>query len=298
MDSKVRTVERIIARIAGRAYGIVTQGEMLRADISRTEIQRRVENGLLIPKHRGVYRVGHTAPSFEADFIAAVKACGEAAALSGRAGGYLLGLLKGKPPRPEVTAPTERRVKGVKTKRCRSLDERDIIEFKGIRVTSVPRTLVDLAAVLSEEELARAFHEAGVRFHTTPRHVQAVMRPGSPGAGKVRAVMGGEVPVSLSELERLFFDALRPTGLPLPETNRSADGRRVDCRWAGVLTVELNSYRFHNSRYAWEQDQHRRREARGRGEEFRVYTWEDVTEHRDEMLAELRELLVALPDQA
>jgi hypothetical protein len=103
--------------------------------------------------------------------------------------------------------------------------------------------------------------------------------------------MGGEVPVSLSEMERVFFEALRPTGLRLPETNRSANGRRVDCRWPGRLTVELNSYQFHNSRYAWEQDQRRRREARGRNEEFRLYTWTDITEHRQAMLAELRELL-------
>jgi len=76
MDYKVRTVERIIARLASRAYGIVTQQEMLRAGVSRTEIQRRVEKGLLIPIHRGVYRVGHAAPSVDASFIAAVKACG------------------------------------------------------------------------------------------------------------------------------------------------------------------------------------------------------------------------------
>jgi hypothetical protein len=155
----------------------------------------------------------------------------------------------------------------------------------------VPRTLVDLAAVLTEAELARACHEAGVKYRTTPKHVEAVLRPNSPGARKLRAVMRGEIPVSLSEMERVFFEAFRPTGLPLPETNRAADGRRIDCRWPGRLTVELNSYQFHNSRHAWEQDQQRRREARARNEEFRLYTWSDVTEHRAAMLAELRELL-------
>jgi hypothetical protein len=298
MDYESRTVERTIARIASRAHGIVTQAEMLRAGISRTEIARRVEKGLLIPQYRGVYRVGHAAPSVEATFIAAVKACGEGAALSGRAAGYLLGLLKGRPPKPEVTTPTERRVKGITTKRCRNLRERDVTTVRGIRVTSVPRTLVDLAAVLTAEELARACHEAGVRYRTTPRQVEAVMRPHSPGAHRLRAVMRGEIPVTLSEMERLFFRALKEAGLPLPETNRQADGRRIDCRWPGVLTVELNSYQFHNSRHSWEQDQRRRREARKRGEEFRVYTWSDITEHKEAMLAELEQLLVALPDQA
>jgi hypothetical protein len=270
---------------------------MLRAGITVMEIRRRVQKGLLIPRHRGVYRVGHAAPSIEADFIAAVKACGKGAVLSGRAGGYLLGLLKGASPRPEVTTPTERRVKGIKTRRCRSLDRRDVIVFRGIPVTSVPRTLVDLAAVLDEEELARACHEAGVRFRTAPRHVEAALRPNSPGARRLRAVMRGEVPVTLGEMERVFFEALREAGLPLPETNRAADGRRVDCRWPGILSVELDSYRFHNSRYSWEQGRRREREARRRGEEFRRYTWTDVTDELDATLAELRQLLVALPDE-
>jgi hypothetical protein len=226
MAPQDRTVERIIARIASRAHGIVTWAEMRREGVSEAEIKRRVEIGLLIPIYRGVYRVGHTAPSVESDFIAAVKACGGGAVLSGRAAGYLLGLIKKRPPKPEVTAPTERRVKGIKTKRCRRLDRRDVITFRGIPVTSVPRTLVDLAAVLAEEELARACHEAGVRFRTTPRHVEAALKPNSPGARTLRGIMRGEVPVSLSEMERVFFEALRPTGLPLPETNRSADGRR------------------------------------------------------------------------
>jgi len=103
--------------------------------------------------------------------------------------------------------------------------------------------------------------------------------------------MHGDVPVALSVMERLFFEALRDAGLPLPETNRAADGRRIDCRWPGRLTVELDGYRFHNSRYSWEQGRRREREARGRREEFRRYTWTDVTEDRGAMIAEVRDLL-------
>jgi hypothetical protein len=114
--------------------------------------------------------------------------------------------------------------------------------------------------------------------------------PTAPGAKKLRAVMSGDVHVTLSELERLFLEALREARLPLPVTNKPAGGRRVDCRWPG-LTVELDSYRFHNSRYSWEQDRRREREARARGDEFRRYTWHDVTAGRSEMLAELRALL-------
>jgi hypothetical protein len=171
-------------------------------------------------------------------------------------------------------------VEGIRTTRCRRLDERDVTKVRGIAVTNVPRTLVDLAAVLTQEELARACHEAGVRYRTTPRHVEEVLlrKPNAHGAKRLRAVMRGEVPVTLSEMERVFVRAVREAGLPLPQTNRVASDLRVDCRWPGRLTVELDSYRFHNSRYSWEQGRRRERQARRRGEEWRRYTWTDVTE--------------------
>ena len=93
---------------------------------------------------------------------------------------------------------------------------------------------------------------------------------------------------------------LRAEGLPLPVTNRPAGGRRVDCRWHDRrLTVELDSFRFHNSRRAWERDRQREREAYARGDDFRRYTWTDVTEAPAAMLRELDALLRArYPDAA
>ena len=64
-----------------------------------------------------------------------------------------------------------------------------------------------------------------------------------------------------------------------------------DCRWPALgLTVELDGYRYHRSRHAWEQDLRREREAHARGDEFRRYTYGDVTDDPTRMLAELREL--------
>jgi hypothetical protein len=288
MRSKSRTAEEVMDALARRAHGVVTREELLRAGITSSGIKRRVAKGQLITQYPGVYRVGHAAPSVDASYMAAVKACGKGALLCGLAAAYLLGLIRGKPPRPEAIALTERRVKGVTTRRGR----RKGTKVRGIPVTTVAETLVDLAALLSADALARACHEAGVRYRTTPRQVDAVLRarPNAPGAGKLRAVMRGDTPVSLSEMERLMVEAVRAARLPLPATNKSTDGRRLDCRWPG-LTVELDSYRFHNSRHAWERDRQREREARRRGDEFRRYTWWDVTEGRAEMIADLRPLL-------
>jgi hypothetical protein len=298
MGPQHRTVEQEIARLASLAHGVVTWAELSHANISAREIKSRVRKGLLIRRYRGVYRVGHRARSVEAEYMAAVKAGGEGAALSGRAAAHLLGLVKGLPPRAEVTAPKERKVKDLRTHHCRRLDRRDVIRVRGIPVTSVPRTLVDLAAVSTPDELARACHEAGVRYRTTPKQVEAVLArlPNRRGARALKAVIRGDVSVTLSKLERAFLALLRKEGLPLPQTNRPAGGRRVDCRWpAHRLTVELDSYRFHNSRYAWELDRRREREARAREDEFRRYTWADVTEDTRATVRALRVLLRGNP---
>jgi very-short-patch-repair endonuclease len=167
-------------------------------------------------------------------------------------------------------------------------------EWRGIPLTSIPRTLVDLASSLPEPALARACHEAGVLYRTTPKQVDAVLRrlPNARGRKKIQRVLHGEVPVTLSKLESVFLRLLRDAGLPLPVTNKVAGGYRVDCRWPEQrLTVELDSYRYHQSRHAWDKDLLREREARGRGDEFRRYAWRDVFEDPAFMLAELRDLL-------
>jgi len=283
-----------VARLATRTHGVVTRSELQRAGVTRDEIDGRVRAGALIAVHRGVYRVGHRAPSLEARYLAAVRACGEEAVLSGRAAAYLWGLVRGPAPDPAVTCPTERRVNGVITRRCRRMDPRDTTVWQGIPITTPARALVALAAVVDETELARACHEAGVRHHTTPAQVEAVMarHPNAKGAAKLRAIMRGDVRVTLSKLEARFLERLREAGLPLPQTNRPAGTRRVDCRWPNLkLTIELDGYRYHNSRHAWEQDRHREREARARGDEFRRYTYNDVIEEPELMLTELRVLI-------
>ena len=279
-----------LADLGRRSHGVVTRRELLAARISGREIDGRLRGGALIAVFRGVYRVGHTAPSTEAHYLAAVKACGDGALLSGRAAAHLLGIMKGSAPPAEVTARTERRVKGVRTRQ----GQRQGTIWRGIPVTTPAETLIDLAAAVDETELARACHEAGVRHHTKPHQVEAALarRPNTPGGGKLRRVLNGEVKVTLSKLEKRFLEHLSEAGLPTPHTNRPAGSKRVDCRWpAHRLTVELDSYRYHRSRHAWENDRHREREAYARDDDFRRYTWGDVFESPRLMLEELRALL-------
>lgn len=160
-------MDSAIAEVATRSHGVVTRAELATAGVRPAAIRERIGRGALIRVHRGVYRAGHAAPSREADYLAAVRACGAGAALAGRAAGHLWGLIKGSPPPPEVIARTARRVPGVAVSRDRAvaaiqLGPRRVTTRLRIPVTTVPRTLVDLASCLPEPQLARACHEAGV----------------------------------------------------------------------------------------------------------------------------------------
>ncbi len=279
--------------MAGASHGVVTRAQLLAAGVTREAIRTRLLQGSLLREHPGVYRVGHRAPSVEARYLAAVRACGEGALLRGRAAAYLFAVLRGvtRAPQPEIMTLTRRRVTGVRVHRTRQLDPRDRTMCRRIPVTTLPRPLVDLAGVLEADALARICHEAQVRHRMKPEGVEAVLarRPNSPGAATLRAILCGERPVSLSRLETLFLQRLRGAGLPLPQTNRPAGAHRVDCRWPQHrLTVELDSYRYHHTRYAWGEDHRRDREAYARGDDIRRYTWEDVDAHPGPMLTELR----------
>lgn len=293
MDSEPSTAERVVALLANQQHGLVTRRQLLDAGLSAQEIRTRVEKGVLIPVYRGIYRVGHVAPSREADCLAAVLACGDGSLLAGQAAGHLIEVIRGSIPPAEVIAPWDRRIPGLFTRRCRNLTAADRWSFNAIPVLSPARCLVDLAASLSPYALGKACHEAGYRYRTRPRQVGEVLQrvPNSKGSRDLRRILGGE-PIVLSKLEKAFLELLRREGLPLPLTNRPASGRRVDCRWPEHrLTVELDSYTFHNSRHSWEADRRREREARARRDEFRRFTYADFLEDSRYILRELRQLL-------
>ena len=74
MAGKSRTPEQVVARSATRAHGGATRAEPVAGGLTNHQIDGRLASGALIPVHRGVYRVGHSAPNTDASYLAAVKA--------------------------------------------------------------------------------------------------------------------------------------------------------------------------------------------------------------------------------
>lgn len=278
--------------MARRQHGLVTREQLLAAGVGASAIKRWLAKGLLHRVHPGVYRLGHRAPSREASCLAAVLAAGDGAALCGFAAAHHYGALR-RPPAVEITAPVDLRLRGVITRRLAPLGPGELRVHEGVPVTSPARTMVDLAARADLETLTEISHTLGVKHGLAAQDVFAAMarRGRVNGAPLLRAIYEGDAEVLLSRLERRFAALLRDAGLSLPATNRKEGTFYVDCRWS-ALTVELLGYRYHASRAAWTKDQRRAREAYARGDEFRAYTWDDVTKTPEVVLAELTPLLL------
>jgi predicted transcriptional regulator of viral defense system len=260
----MRELFATVAREAAKQHGRISARQLREAGVDKSCAHRWLADGRLHRMHVGVYAVGHRAPSLLATYTAAVLAGGDGAKLSHAPCGHLLKLQRGASPPPEVTVPTtaHRRRPGIVIHRVRELAPQDVSELHGIPITTVPRTLLDLAPRLTPAQLARACHEAWVQHETTPAMVTACIarNPPKPGAAKLRTAL--EADVTFSDLENGFVDLLRAHDLSLPRTNIDHHGDKVDCQWPQHdLTVELLSHRFHASRAAFEQDVARRRRS-------------------------------------
>ncbi len=212
--------DRVGAIAASRIRG--SRARSLRAaGVDDDRIRRWVRDGRLYRVHRGVYAIGRPAPSVRGDYMGALLACGEGAVLSHHACGQLTRIRPGTGARPELTVPTTagRAQPGIIVHRVPELHVLDTADFDGIPITTVPRTLLDLAPALSLADLARACHEAWVRHGTTPAHILACIErnPRKHGARRLRQALGSDVTPSV--LEDGFLALLREHGLPLPRTN-------------------------------------------------------------------------------
>jgi hypothetical protein len=175
-----------LALFAERQRGHVTRAQALAAGVGDRAFQGRIDRGYLHRVHRGVYRVGHTAPlEFDRE-MGAVLACGTRAVASHASAVYLWAL----GPRPNgevhVTGPDRRSRPGVRLHRS-PVDPAEVVRRHFVPVTRPARTLVDFAANATPLLLERAVEDALRRGLVNRRELEAeVARPARlPAAGEV-----------------------------------------------------------------------------------------------------------------
>jgi very-short-patch-repair endonuclease len=302
MDPRSRThrLDAAIGALAARQWGVVARSQLLDAGLSRTVIRARVRDARLLPLHPGVYAVGHAQLRREGHWLAAVLAVGPGAVLSHRDAAGLHDLRPANHARIDVTTAADRRSTArIHIHRTRSLDAQDIATVHGIPVTTVARTLVDLAGQLPRDHLARAVKEAerGRVFDLTAVEAAMARTRGRRGAGHQALRDAIEEHVALgfsatdSALEDAFLRLVRDGGLPSPAANALIEGFRVDAAWrAPRVAVELDGWHHHHTRHAFERD--RRRDATLTAAGWRVvrFTYRQVTARPDDVTQTLRRL--------
>lgn len=277
--------DRVIAALAARQHGLVTAKQLIRAGLSRNGIAARVRRRALHRVHRGVYAVGHAVLSRDAQFLAAVLAAGDGAALGGAAAAEHWRIRR-RAEAIDVIAPGRRSVPGVRVHAVRTLRPLDVVVHRGVPITTVARTLVDLTDALIAEELANVIKEAAFRSRFSLAATrQAIERANGRRnldvlEAALRLYLSGSAGTR-SGLEVTAVKALKASSLPDPVVNAKLLGFEVDLQWPEHrLVVELDGpghARPPNRR----ADAHRDQTLRAAG--WTVLRFQDVERMIDEL---------------
>lgn len=227
---------------------------------SRSAVTRAAANGRLHRLYRGVFAVGHTDLSPQAECLAAVLACGPGALLSHHSAAWLWGVARWPHAPLSVTVPSPRRPRlSIRLHRARALTSEDRAVHERVPVTAVPRTLLDLAAVVRPDRLRRLLQRSEELRLFDLRDFEALLArsAGHPGAGRLRRAMAlyRPAPFTRSGLERRFLELVLEAELPRPATGFTAAGYELDVYWPDVrFAVELDTYETHGSHGSFEDD--------------------------------------------
>jgi hypothetical protein len=209
--------------------------------------------------YRGVYAVGHEPLTWEGRCMSAVLAARPAVA-SHLSAGWLWELLRYRPERIAVTAPTARRARRDFRVHFGVLSGDDLAEIDGIPVTSVDRTTLDLAATLPPPSLEGVLERSEERGLFDLAAVEDVRwrfahHPGAGALSRALSIYRDDPAVTRSRLEKLFLALVREAGLPRPAMNFNVAGFELDAYWERErFAVELDVFETHGTRVAFERD--------------------------------------------
>jgi very-short-patch-repair endonuclease len=252
-----------VAKLAQRQWGVLARRQLAALGVSRHTVDHWLRAGRLHRLHQGVYAVGHAALRAEGHRLAAVLACGPGAVLSHRTAAAHWGLLRTDQTRIDVTAPRGRHgAPGIRLHRSRSLDARDTTAHQGIAVTTVHRTLLDVAAMAREGELERALAQAQrLQLYDHAATTDVIARNnGHRGTHVLARATMREPKWTRNEWEAAFLQLLREARMPEPQTNHAlhvpAHGHcEPDFHWhAPRVIVELDGFETHGTRAAFHAD--------------------------------------------
>ncbi len=250
-------------RLAGEQHGVVSRAQLLEMGFTSAGIEHRLERGRLHRVMRGIYALGRPDIPACGRWMAAVLSCGDHAHLSHRSAAALWGIAAQADGDVEVsiTVASGLRRPGVRVHRRCGLGAECLTRHRGIPVTDVVQTLVDIAAVLPPHRLERAVNEADRLDLVDPDSLRRQLDSfrGQRGVGRLRTVLDRHTfRLTDSELERRFLAIVDSLGIERPLTQQQVNGYRVDFHWPALgLVVETDGLRYHRTPAQQSRDRRR-----------------------------------------
>jgi Transcriptional regulator, AbiEi antitoxin/Protein of unknown function (DUF559) len=276
-------LDRELAELVDRQWGVVSLAQLRALGLGARAAQKRAATGRLHRLYRGVYAVGDRALRVEGRRLAAVLACGPVAVLSHRSAASHWGLLATDQARIDVMAPRSRQgVPGIRLHTSRSLDAQDTTSHQGIPITTVHRTLLDLAATTRADQLERALAQAMYLQLYDQRAIDDVIARsnGHRGTNVLKEATKQEPKITKSMWEIRMLRLVRGAGLPVPITNRPLHAPdhgecKPDFYWpAHGLIVETDGWEAHRTLAAFRADRAKDAALTAAGYKVLRFTWD------------------------
>jgi hypothetical protein len=284
LSAKVR-----VARLADRQAGLVGAAQLVALGVDTRETSRWVGDGYLLSRHPRVYAVGHRAPSTEADLWAAVLYAGPGAMLSHLVAAWWWLLTDRRPTFIDVSTP--RRHDSLKALRIHSRRPIERVPHNGIPVTTVPQTLLDIAAIQPLDTVRYMLAEADYHRLVDFGRIEQILGRGKPGSARLRQAVeihNPDLARTNSPVEREFLALCEESGIPRPLVNARVCGFKVDCYWPSHrVVVELDGGKGHSTERQVARDHGRDLKLRGAQIAVRRYARRQIAQQRKLVLEDL-----------
>lgn len=294
-----------VANLAEQQSGTISRSQALALGASQSGIHRRLAAGRWIRRGQGVYVIAGVPQSWLRDIWCAYLAVGPTAVVSHETALRLHGI-GCVPPRPlTFTIPHGGHTYIPRTfvHQIDDLRPDRVSTVAGLRTSSAPRAVVEVAATLGPKQLGRVLDEVRhlklASFAQVGACLGEVMRPGKPGVVKLARILDergdGYVPPA-SELERALFAALTAGGLPEPRRQVRLPGRGaieglVDAAYLDVrLIIEADGRRWHTRLADFRRDRQRDVEAARSGWQTLRFTYAEIVHDPTELCAAVRDV--------
>jgi predicted transcriptional regulator of viral defense system/very-short-patch-repair endonuclease len=248
--------------LAARQHGVVSTSQLEQLGYGKNSVAKAAKVGRLHRVHRGVYVVGHHRMTWHGRCMAAVLAASPSVA-SHLSAAWLWGLLQSRPGTLHVTCRRSRHAERPFVTHTADLARADLARRDGIPVTSLARTILDLAVDSRPRTVGRFIRQADDDKNFDLRAMEDLLdrTKGHRGQAKVRAALEiyDETPAfTRSDLEKRFHEVVIAARLPAPSMNCFVAGFEIDAYWAEArFGVELDIFGTHGSRLSFEEDRER-----------------------------------------